>query len=166
MGERDRVAAQLREACADERLSFETFVARLDSAFAARSRSELALLVADLREPGVLSRLLFDAVAATSRWTAQVGAAWREPRTPRVTLPAEGRAVLGRSRSCDRVITDPFVSRRHAVIRYLDGRWLLRDCDSMNGSYLNGSRIASEVEVRPGDELTLGEARMILCLPR
>jgi hypothetical protein len=164
--ERDRVAARLREACADERLSVETFVARVDSVYAAQSSSELALLVSDLRRPGWPSRLLFDAVAATSRWTAQLAAAWREPRTPRVLLPSQGREVLGRSRACDRVIAGQSVSRRHAVLRYVDGRWFLKDAGSLNGTYVNGVRIGSEVEVRPGDDVALGEVRMILCAPR
>jgi hypothetical protein len=164
-GERDRVAAKLREACADERLSMETFVARLDSVYAAQSRSELALLLADLRKPGWFSQSLFDAVSASSRWMSQLAAAWREPRTPCLVLPTAERTVLGRSKSSDGVIEDPSVSRRHAVLRHVDGRWLLRDLGSANGSYLNGWRVVSEVEVRPGDVLTLGDARLILCLP-
>jgi hypothetical protein len=163
--ERDRIAARLREACVDERLSVETFIGRLDSAYSAQSRSELSQLVADLRRPGWLGSLVLDAVGATSRWTAQLAAAWREPRIPRLTLPAEGEVVVGRSRSCDWVVMDSVVSRRHARLRCVDGRWLVRDCESMNGTYLNRSRISSEVEARPGDELTLGDVRMILCAP-
>ena len=160
--ERERVAERLRGACADERLSVETFIARLDSVYSVRTQADLAQLVADIPEPSWLSRTCLDAVTVTSRWLHQVGSAWREPRAITLVLPDREQVVLGRSRSCDRVILSPTVSRRHALLRQVEGRWLIQDCGSVNGTFLNGWRVQCETEIRPGDELAVGDVRFVV----
>jgi hypothetical protein len=65
-------------------------------------------------------------------------------------------AVIGRSRRCDIVLSDPNVSRRHAEIRPRGGSWVLTDLGSTNGSRVNGRRIDGSEVIRPGDELELG----------
>jgi predicted component of type VI protein secretion system len=115
--------------------------------------------VSDLAEPTWTMRV----VNAASRWTCQVAAAWREPRTQRLLLPSHPRQLtLGRSRRCDLPIADRTVSRRHAVLQPVDGGWWLRDVGSQNGTWVNGWRLIDQVEVRPGDEVRLGRARFIL----
>ena len=48
--------------------------------------------------------------------------------------------LLGRSRRCDIVLTDPTVSRNHAaLIRDDKGEWVLHPLQSKNGVYLNGA---------------------------
>jgi hypothetical protein len=160
--ERERVAERLRGACADERLSVETFIARLDSVYSVRTHADLAQLIADVPEPSWLSRTCLEAVTVTSRWLHQVGAAWREPRAIPLVLPDREQVVLGRSRSCDRVVGSPTVSRRHALLRQVDGRWLIQDCGSVNGTFLNGWRVDAETEIHAGDELAIGEARFVV----
>jgi hypothetical protein len=164
-GERERVATRLRRACAEDRLSLETFIARLDAAYTSRTREELALLVADLPRPGRVTGTLLSAVSATSRFSRDVAAAWRAPRLPSLVLPDEGRRLLGRSRWCDCVIGGEMVSRRHAFLGRGDGRWWLEDCGSRNGTYVNGRRLTGMTEVRPGDEIALGDARFVLVAP-
>jgi pSer/pThr/pTyr-binding forkhead associated (FHA) protein len=66
-----------------------------------------------------------------------------------------GELMVGRSSRCDVVLADPTVSRRHARLRFRDGRWTLEDLDSMNGTSLNG-RPVGRCELRPGDRLALG----------
>jgi len=165
LAERERIAERLRWACADERLSLDTFAARLTTAYSARTTGELDALVEDIPEPGVLTRATLGAVTATSRWFWQVSAAWQEPRTRRLVLPTRPRVALGRSRRCDCVVAHDSVSRIHAHISFVGARWWLRDCDSTNGTYVNGWRVASSTEVRPGDELMVGEVRFILRAP-
>jgi hypothetical protein len=164
-GERERVAARLRNACAEDRLSLETFSARLDAAYTARTREELALLVADLPRPGRVTEALLKAVSATSRLSRDVAAAWRAPRLPALILPEHGRRLLGRSRWCDCVIGGEMVSRRHAFLRRGEERWWLEDCRSRNGTYVNGRRVTGATEVRPGDEIALGDVRLVLVAP-
>jgi pSer/pThr/pTyr-binding forkhead associated (FHA) protein len=69
--------------------------------------------------------------------------------------------VLGRSSACELVLADDTVSRRHAELRAEDGRWIVRDLDSSNGTWVNGRRVI-EAEVRPGDVLHLGGCRLKL----
>ena len=53
------------------------------------------------------------------------------------------------------MFSDDTVSRRHAELRLVDGRWMLRDLGSSNGTWVNGCRVV-EAEVGPGDEVALG----------
>jgi hypothetical protein len=156
--ERERVIQRLRAGREDDRLSLETFSDRVELAYSARHRDELAELLADLPEHGRATRAVLSAVTAVSRWTAEVEAAWRHARLPRLVLPLEGTAVVGRARDCDCILGDPTVSRRHALLRGRDGRWWLRDLASLNGTWVNGRRAVEEVEVRPGDEVGFGDA--------
>ena len=75
------------------------------------------------------------------------------------TVLSGSRLLIGRSRDCDITIDDPNVSRRHAELRNEDGRWLVTDLGSTNGVKLNGRRV-EEAALEPGDELTLGLARL------
>jgi FHA domain-containing protein len=71
--------------------------------------------------------------------------------------PSELR--IGRSSSCDLMLSDPTVSRRHARLICRGGKWVLQDLGSTNGTALNGRRVG-RCELRPGDELMLGHARL------
>jgi FHA domain-containing protein/uncharacterized protein DUF1707 len=156
--ERERVIRRLRDGREAERLSLETFIDRVDVVYAARSRDELAAVVGDLPEPGSAARAVVAIAGALSRWTALFGYGWRRERLPRLVLPEQGRAVVGRSRACDCVIADSTVSRMHALLRAEDGRHWLSDLGSTNGSWVNGRPVSDEVEVAAGDEILLGQA--------
>ncbi|WP_027717228.1 FhaA domain-containing protein [Desulfovirgula thermocuniculi] len=77
--------------------------------------------------------------------------------------PAKGKvfellprtAVVGRRETCDLVIDDPSVSRRHARLEYRGGNFILRDLGSTNGVYVNGVRVHSKV-LSSGDVIKLG----------
>jgi FHA domain/Domain of unknown function (DUF1707) len=156
--DREWVIRRLRSSCEDERLSLDTFAARVELAYAAQSQAELGELLVDLRRDHGLARAVLDAAAWLSWWTARLRGAWRQPRTPQLVLPLRESVVLGRSRACGCILCDSTVSRRHASIRHDDGAWWLRDLGSTNGTYVNGWRIVDEVEVRPGDEVSFGAA--------
>jgi pSer/pThr/pTyr-binding forkhead associated (FHA) protein len=57
------------------------------------------------------------------------------------------------------------VSRRHAFLGRGEGRWWLEDRGSRNGTYVNGRRLTGATEVRPGDEIALGDIRFVLVAP-
>ena len=76
-------------------------------------------------------------------------------------LPLEQcRHVLGRRASCDIVLAETTVSRRHACLEYLDGSYYLTDLGSANGTFVNGNQIQRK-KLAPGDELVLGNSRFI-----
>jgi len=72
------------------------------------------------------------------------------------TLPIETGIVLGRSSEVDLRVFDETASRRHASIERLDGRWVLRDLSSANGTTLNGEPVAGEAVLFDGDVITIG----------
>ena len=67
---------------------------------------------------------------------------------------------IGRDPSNDVVLPDAMVSRRHAVIEYRGSQYFLRDCNSSNGSLVNGDRV-SERTLRDGDLVAIGTARLL-----
>jgi hypothetical protein len=161
--DREAVVARLRRGCADERLSIDTFSARVEGAYSARSSQELDELVADLPRRGWAAA----AVERVSRFAARLQDAWHAPRIERLALPAGDEPVtFGRARHCDCVLLDDSVSRSHARLWRSDGRWFLRDLRSANGTRVNGLRVVGEVEVRPGDRLTFAAVSYRLTAPR
>jgi len=56
---------------------------------------------------------------------------------------------------------DSTVSRFHAVLENLGSAWSIRDVGSRNGTYLNGEKISAERVLRSGDELRVGNSRLI-----
>jgi hypothetical protein len=157
--ERERAARALRNSSADGRISIDTYSHRLERAYAARSRDELGDLVADLPRRRLLTAVLTRALERVSALLAELEAAWRRPRVPRLALPAADRVTIGRAPDCDCVISDPTVSRHHAELRRDASEWMIADLGSTNGTRLNGWRLTGETRVRPGDQVAFGSAR-------
>lgn len=67
---------------------------------------------------------------------------------------------IGRDPSNDLVLPDAMVSRRHAVIECRGSQFYLRDCNSSNGSLVNGDRV-SERGLRDGDLVAIGTVRLM-----
>jgi DNA-directed RNA polymerase subunit RPC12/RpoP len=67
---------------------------------------------------------------------------------------------IGRSLAADLRFDDPTVSRRHAlIVRQADGVRLLDD-RSLNGVFVNGSRVEGKT-LQDGDEIIVGRYRLI-----
>ena len=158
--DRERVVRLLRDRSIEGRLSTDTFAERVGLAYSAESRRQLAELVADVRPVRGPRRLLLAAIEWMSALDADIEAAWARPRLPSLALPSADGAPLtvGRSPSCDCVLPEDCVSRRHAELRRDGERWFLRDLGSSNGTRVNGVRVIEDMEVRPGDRLSLGGA--------
>ena len=136
---RERTVARLRRGYVAGRLDTDTFSRRVGCALSSGSGEALRGLTADLPAPRSLPL------------------GWLRRRRPHGLLAgaAGGRLVLGRSPGCQLVFDDDTVSRRHAELRMFDGRWILRDLGSSNGTWVNGRQVI-EAEVVPGDEIQLG----------
>ena len=74
------------------------------------------------------------------------------------TFELKGEQTVGRSRTCDISVSDPSISRRHVVLTTSDGKILLKDLGSSNGTFINGDRVQDHGELRDGDALGLGDA--------
>jgi hypothetical protein len=49
------------------------------------------------------------------------------------------------------------LSRRHAKIVCKDGKWTIEDLGSTNGTFVNGNKISSPSEIKPGDKVACGK---------
>jgi pSer/pThr/pTyr-binding forkhead associated (FHA) protein len=67
---------------------------------------------------------------------------------------------IGRRFENQIAIDDPRVSRFHARLCAVDGRYVLFDLDSSGGTYVNGARISKSI-LYPGDEISLAGFAMV-----
>jgi len=66
-----------------------------------------------------------------------------------------GDVVIGRAPPCEIVILSDLVSRRHARLEHTSQGWRIKDLDSANGLFVNGTRVCSR-ELRDGDIIRVG----------
>src|SRR6516225_7930316 len=69
-------------------------------------------------------------------------------------------ASLGRNHKNTIVLQDRHASRWHAEIVREEGRWILRDRDTMNGTLVNRARVREPVALADGDEIRIGDTRL------
>ncbi|MBN2193527.1 MAG: sigma 54-interacting transcriptional regulator [Polyangiaceae bacterium] len=80
--------------------------------------------------------------------------------TGKVWTVAGSRLVLGTAPSCDVVLDDRTVSRHHCEILVSERRYLLRDLDSTNGTFVNGQEIIEAV-LEPGARIQVGDTELV-----
>lgn len=66
---------------------------------------------------------------------------------------------IGRSPDSKIFLDDITVSRHHARLTHNAEGWTLTDAGSLNGSYVNRSRITAATQLRSGDEVQIGKYR-------
>ena len=69
--------------------------------------------------------------------------------------------TVGRHPDSDIFLDDISVSRRHATFTRGEGRYVIADLGSLNGSYVNRDRIDTDVVLSGGDEVQIGKYRLI-----
>ncbi|MCK4543526.1 MAG: GGDEF domain-containing protein [Spirochaetales bacterium] len=72
-----------------------------------------------------------------------------------IILDAEKDYSLGRAPENDIIFQEKTVSRRHARLRFNDGKWFLKDLDSANGTRINAQKI-EEIRLQDGDRIQIG----------
>ena len=78
------------------------------------------------------------------------GRAPREPSTkPEINV--------GRVQGNDSMLPKGNVSKRHARLLFRDGRVIVTDLKSTNGTYVNGRKIVQATLVREGDKIYVGD---------
>jgi adenylate cyclase len=70
------------------------------------------------------------------------------------------RTTIGRHPDNTIQILDKVISKEHAEVVRVEGKYLLRDLDSRNGTFVNQRRI-KEVPLKDKDEITLGSTRLV-----
>lgn len=84
-----------------------------------------------------------------------------------IPLHESREMTVGRSPESDIVVTDPAASWAQATLRWDGGeRFCVRDCGSLNGTYVQGRRIDETTRLEPGMEVCVGGARLIVVLNR
>jgi DNA-binding response OmpR family regulator len=114
-------------------------------------------------------------VSSAARQRSVTGWGWvvTDPGGPAPTIRREGallilrdadgvrefalaeRTVIGRDAGNDLCLSDRQVSRRHALIRRLADGYVVEDCGSKNGTWVNGVPVAGATRLVDGDEVTI-----------
>jgi Nif-specific regulatory protein len=78
-----------------------------------------------------------------------------------ISLPHDREFTIGRARENDLAIGEDACSRRHAEIRFVDGRWRLFDLKSTNGTRVNNWAVDRETTLRTNDRIQIGGSTYI-----
>lgn len=73
------------------------------------------------------------------------------------TFAAGHDVVVGRDLRADLRVPNPLISRAHLLLRYDGARWMAIDNDSLNGTFVNGGRVAA-VNINDGDSINIGRS--------
>jgi len=71
---------------------------------------------------------------------------------------------IGRLVSNDICLEDPFVSRKHCVIRAEREHYVIQDLNSANGTYVNSERVNTGL-LKEGSLIGIGASRFLFKLP-
>jgi transcriptional regulator with GAF, ATPase, and Fis domain len=91
-----------------------------------------------------------------ARLVVETGAA-----SPQVSdLPLKQTVRLGRNSRNNVVLDDPHASRWHAEITSDGQRWYVRDCETTNGTKVNGVKIQKPTLLENNHVISIGDARL------
>jgi pSer/pThr/pTyr-binding forkhead associated (FHA) protein len=86
----------------------------------------------------------------------------RGPGAGQLLEVKQGSVVVGRASVSDLRLQHPSISRRHTQIKRVGEQFFVKDLGSQNGTFVNKQRIETEVEVKPGDSIAMGNALLRL----
>ena len=78
-------------------------------------------------------------------------------------LTGAQKISIGRSSDSQVFLDDVTVSRKHAVVEFVNNAWTLSDAGSLNGTYVNKHRVISTA-LTNGDEVQIGKFRFAFVL--
>ncbi|MDA8430012.1 MAG: EAL domain-containing protein [Geobacteraceae bacterium] len=67
--------------------------------------------------------------------------------------------IIGRREGSNLLLTAEGVSRKHAELLETSDGWRIRDCNSTNGTFVNGRRLTETLLLNHGDYITIGDIR-------
>ncbi|ROQ37110.1 type III secretion system (T3SS) inner membrane Yop/YscD-like protein [Frondihabitans sp. PhB188] len=68
----------------------------------------------------------------------------------------DGPLTIGRSNESNLIIRDDYTSTHHARLMLWNGRWVIQDLDSTNGTFVNGERISVPTPLASNTTVTIG----------
>lgn len=69
--------------------------------------------------------------------------------------------TIGRNKENDIIIMDKYISSFHCKITMDEGAYFLEDLESVNGTYLNSSRLLDVAELKNGDRIGFGQVEFL-----
>jgi predicted component of type VI protein secretion system len=76
--------------------------------------------------------------------------------TAYIIPPGRTLVILGRRKESDIQVLDNQASRSHAEIRRVEGRFMIRDLGSANGTYFKNMKLVGTIELRPESKFRIG----------
>ena len=126
--------------------------------------TELELVAVETSAPvqsaGSGDRTVLDAPASGGVVVVRSG-----PDAGRTFNLEDGDNLVGRDRDSAVELTDPSVSRRHAIIRRQPGGYIVYDLASKTGTHVDGAKLAG-ARLKPGDRIAVGHTELSLMRPR
>ncbi len=113
-------------------------------------------------EPAIPGRIILTPPKSTGKPQVTISVL-AGPEQGQVFKIGRPTTTMGRSNTCEVVITDPLVSRQHCQIILGMGGISLRDLASTNGTFLNGTRV-TESPLRTQDVISIGGTRLRFAL--
>lgn len=124
---------------------------------------ELIAVSASAPQPGSANesdRTVLDSPASSGVAVVRSG-----PDAGRTFNLEDGDNLIGRDPASAIELSDPTVSRRHAVIRSQSGGYVVYDLASKTGTYVDGSKMAG-ARLKTGDRISVGHTELSLMRPQ
>jgi len=84
---------------------------------------------------------------------------WNGPQKGRDFRLEAGKNPVGTDANCTVVISDPYASGQHCVVRFEEGEYVLVDLDSTNGTYVNRERVVKH-HLIDNDTIRIGRTEL------
>ena len=85
----------------------------------------------------------------------------RGPQTGMTYVLSPGNTTVGRHPESDIFLNDVTISRQHCRFLLADGKLVVEDSGSTNGTYVNDARV-DEAQLRAGDEVVVGRFHFLV----
>ncbi|UWG99275.1 FHA domain-containing protein [Dehalobacter sp. DCM] len=115
----------------------------------------LTVMLADLQTRGVLTKAesgigCLEIISGTDKL----------PKGRKIKIDSHGLSI-GRGKHNDIVVPDHYCSLDHAEFKHSKGATTLEDVGSTNGTWVNGERIHSQVQLVAGDFIKIGSITFV-----
>ncbi|MEZ6081725.1 MAG: FHA domain-containing protein [Pirellulaceae bacterium] len=72
------------------------------------------------------------------------------------TMQPKTRLTIGSADTADVQLRQPTISQKHCELDWSQGAWHITDCDSTNGTFINGQKVSQRTRLIDSDRVTLG----------